>query len=65
MVPIVGESRFGATDTPLGSSTAMSSTRNTIETVFAFDETIFRLPLLNPLSQRVTNGRRVVEKEQQ
>jgi hypothetical protein len=54
-----------ATDTPLGSSTAMSSAQNTIETVFAFDETIFRLPLLNPLSQRVTNGRRVVEKEQQ
>jgi hypothetical protein len=47
---------------PLGSS---SSARNTIETVFAFDETIFLLPLLNFLSQRVTNGRRVAEKEQQ
>jgi hypothetical protein len=44
---------------------AMSSARNTIETIFAFDETIFRLPLLNFLSQRVTNGRRVAEKEQQ
>jgi hypothetical protein len=43
----------------------VSSARNTIETVFAFDETIFRLPLLNPASQRVTNGRRVAEKERQ
>jgi hypothetical protein len=44
---------------------AESSARNTIETFFAFDETIFRLPLLNLPSQRVTNGRRVAEKEQQ
>jgi hypothetical protein len=43
----------------------VSSARNTIETAFAFEETIFPLPLLNPTSQRVTNGRRVAEKEQQ
>jgi hypothetical protein len=49
-----------AKNTPLGSS---SSARNTIETVFAFDKTIFRLPLLNPLSKPVTNGQRVAEKE--
>jgi hypothetical protein len=28
---------------------------------FAFDETIFPFPRLNPPSQRVTNGRRVAE----
>jgi hypothetical protein len=49
-----------AKNTPLGSS---SSARNTIETVFAFDKTMFRLPLLNPLSKPVTNGQRVAEKE--
>ena len=48
-----------------GSSTRASSARNTIETFFAFHETIFRLPHLNPYSQRVTNRRRVAEKDQQ
>src|SRR5262249_19725036 len=40
-----------------GSSNRASSARNTIETFFAFHETIFRLPHLNPYSQRVTNRR--------
>jgi hypothetical protein len=43
----------------------MSSARDTIETILASDETILRLPLLNPRSQRATNRRRVAEKEQQ
>jgi hypothetical protein len=40
-----------------GLSLAMSSARSTIETVFAFDETIFRIRRLNSFSQRTTNGR--------
>jgi hypothetical protein len=42
-----------------------SSGESRLKPFFAFDETIFRLPLLNLPSQRVTNGRRVAEKEQQ
>src|SRR4029453_8308747 len=39
-------------------STAVSSARNTIETIFCPGRNHIPFPFLNPLSRRVTNGRR-------
>ena len=56
-------SRF-ANDTAAGWSTAVSSARNTIETIFCLRRNHISFPLLNTSSQRVTNRQRVAEKEQ-
>ena len=50
-----------ANDTPA----TRSSARNTNETVFDFDETIFRLLVLNSSYELATNGQRVAERQEQ